>query len=142
MNNKRNFNKSDSSAKHFDVDYFFHVLFFVVIQEAVGVFKKHAISNSKDRDIAFSFAKESLDKINNVEDLIKLQVEVGKWPQAQALAKQHPEFGHAYFLPYAEWLVRQDRYTEAVEAYHMANSPKSAVSLLEQLACNAILEVH
>lgn len=88
---------------------------------------------ANDKEIAFSFAKETLDKLNNVhfsgfdtyltrlqlirigfllifllilfstaiiyvfdkiqiEDLIKLQVEVGKWPQAQALAKQHPEY--------------------------------------------------
>ena len=43
-------------------------------------------------------------------------------------------------MPYADWLVRSDRFDEALEAYRQADRPDQALHLLQQLTQNAVVE--
>lgn len=71
---------------------------------------------------------------------MELNVTFQKWNEGLFLAKQNPDIGHLLYLPYADYLVKQDKYDQAQEAYKRANRLDLALRILDSLAHNAIIE--
>lgn len=67
-------------------------------------------------------------------------MESQRWEEAFHLAQQHPEFAPAIHLPWAEWLVRHDRFEEAKDAYMKAGRADLALKLLQTLVVNCVTE--
>lgn len=97
--------------------------------------QKFDIANS------YEYAKESYEKLGDVTSLMTLYTRRQMWPEAAALAENHiGKFEVSVFLPYADWLVSEDRYEEAIEAYKKAGRKDLGVNILNQLLMNCIEE--
>uniref|UniRef100_A0A7S3GCF1 Intraflagellar transport protein 122 homolog n=1 Tax=Palpitomonas bilix TaxID=652834 RepID=A0A7S3GCF1_9EUKA len=88
----------------------------------------------------FLHAKEVYVKLGEPRNLIKLYVEFDKWDDAFMLLKSSPEGAEDVYLPYARWLVLQDRFDEAQNAFDRAGHPEESLRMLEQLSANAVIE--
>jgi len=87
-----------------------------------------------------AFARETIVKLGDTEALISLHMESNRWEEAFRLGQQYPEYCTQIYLPWAEWLARNDRFEEASEAYKKAGRVDLALEVIEQLANNAITE--
>lgn len=86
-------------------------------------------------------AKETYTKLNDISKLMYLFGRKQMWVEAAKLAEDHPgEFDCSVFLPYAEWLVSQDQFMDAVNAYKKANRSDLARKILEELTYNSVVE--
>eukprot|EP00743_Colponemidia_sp_Colp-15_P003978 GILK01004290.1.p1 GENE.GILK01004290.1~~GILK01004290.1.p1 ORF type:complete len:1251 (-),score=266.14 GILK01004290.1:264-4016(-) len=94
-------------------------------------FKKHG---------QHQYAKETYLKMGDIKSLLALHVEMHKWDDAFLLAQQYQEYAVDIYLPYAEYLVANDRFDEAQSAYWKAGRPDLSIKMLEQLAHNAVVE--
>ncbi len=112
----RGLNKSDNSE---------------AIQMCANIFRHHG---------NHSYAKEAYLKLGDIKALLNLHVELGKWEEAFRLAKQNPELQPNLYQPYAEYLIRNDKFEEALDAYKKANRHDIALRLLERLTKNAVNE--
>lgn len=111
---------------------------------------------------AHDYAKEVLLKLGDIQGLLQLNLEANKWNDALQLIEIHPEYApqaehlptvtaHGptvsiafvlpqVYLPYAQWLVENDRFEEAQEAYKAAGQSSKSLELLRTLTHNAVLE--
>lgn len=88
-----------------------------------------------------AFARETYSKIGDVTMLMSLYARKQMWVEAAKLADEHEgEFDVSVFLPYAEWLVVEDRYEEAMQAYKKAGRKDLSRKVLQELTKNAVLE--
>ena len=83
-----------------------------------------------------------LNKLGDVEGLLSLYLSNNHWPDALALIKQNPQFAPRVYLPYAQWLVEQDRFEEAQAAFKQAGQASKSLELLRTLTHNAVLEAR
>lgn len=89
------------------------------------------------------FARETYQKLSDWSKLMALFVRRQMWTEAAALADSHEgEFDVSVFLPYAEWLVSQDRYEDAMQAYKKAGRKDLSRKVLEELTFNAVSETR
>ena len=60
-----------------------------------------------------------LDPVETITNrsIESINLEHNKWDEALALIEEHPQFAPQVYLPYAQWLVEQDRFEEAQEAF-------------------------
>ena len=87
------------------------------------------------------FAKEIYVKLDDVQSLMELHIELHHWEEAFMLANAHEgRFSDDVFLPYAEWLAINDRFEEAQQAYKKAGRPDLSRRILQQLTHNAVVE--
>jgi len=86
------------------------------------------------------YAKELYLKINDVESIVQLSIELQRWEEAFNLAQGRPDLLEAIYLPYAEWLAYHDRFDEAHDAFTRAGRPDDAYRLLCHLRDNAVVE--
>lgn len=87
------------------------------------------------------FGRESYEKVGDISKLMALYAKRQMWNEASKLADQHEGmFDVTVFLPYAEWLVSQDRYEEAMDAYKKAGRRDLSRKVLEELTFNAVSE--
>jgi len=89
---------------------------------------------------AHDYAKEVLLKLGDIQGLLQLNLEANKWNDALQLIETHPEYAPQVYLPYAQWLVENDRFEEAQEAYKAAGQSSKSLELLRTLTHNAVLE--
>lgn len=88
-----------------------------------------------------ALAKETFLKMGDVSKLMNLYVKRQMWAEAAKLADDYAgQIDAKVFLPYAEWLVKEDRYEEAIGAFRKAGRPDLGRRLLEELTFNAIAE--
>jgi len=87
-----------------------------------------------------AYAKEAYLKLGDIKALMQLHIELARWDEAFLLAKTNPEFNSLIHQPYAEWLEKNDRFSEAQKEYKMANRPDLSMRILEKLSRNATLE--
>ena len=88
-----------------------------------------------------AFARETFLKAGDISQLMSLYVKRQMWKEAATLAEEHEgKFDVSVFLPYAEWLVSQDRYEEAMTAFRKAGRTDLAKKVLEELTFNAVSE--
>lgn len=87
------------------------------------------------------FAKETFVKLGDITKLMNLYVRRQQWADAAKLADEYSgQIDATVFLPYAEWLVKEDRYEEAISAFRKAGRSDLGRKLLEELTFNAISE--
>ena len=103
------------------------------IQLCGQYFKKHNVH---------AYGKEAYEKIGDMKSLMQLHVDMQKWDEAFRLLDTAQGLANVsdVFLPYAEWLALNDKFDEAQEAYKKARRPQEAQRMVEQLACNGVIE--
>ncbi|XP_065909716.1 intraflagellar transport protein 122 homolog [Dysidea avara] len=80
------------------------------------------------------------EKLDDAASLVRLYVEGCHWDEAFNIIKKHPSFKDDVYLPYATWLVENDRFNEAQEALVKGGRQHEALNILRQLADNSITE--
>jgi intraflagellar transport protein 122 len=96
------------------------------------------VFNKADED---AFAKETYVKMGDISQLMNLYARRQMWAEAAKLADEHEgKFDVSVFLPYAEWLVAQDLYEEAMAAFKKAGRSDLAKKVLKELTYNAVSE--
>ena len=90
---------------------------------------------------ANEYAKESYQKIGEVSKLVQLYARKKMWVEAGKLVESSDgKFDLSVMLPYAEWLVSQDKYEEAMSAYKKAGRSDLSRKVLAELTSNAVSE--
>ena len=89
---------------------------------------------------AVAEGKEVLLKLGDTEGLLNLHLSSNQWTEALALIEEYPAFAPRVYLPYATWLVEQDRFEEAQAAFKQAGQAERSLELLRTLTHNAVLE--
>jgi intraflagellar transport protein 122 len=90
-------------------------------------------------DIAY--AKEACIKATDYARLMTLYVQREMWTDAAKLADEYQgKFDMSVFASYAEWLVSQDRYEEAMEAFKKSGRMDLSRKVLTELTLNAVAE--
>lgn len=88
-----------------------------------------------------SYARETYTKSKDISKLMALYAKRQMWNQAAKLADENEgKFDVSIFLPYAEWLVSQDRYEEAMSAFKKSQRIDLAKKVLDELSGNAVAE--
>jgi intraflagellar transport protein 122 len=88
-----------------------------------------------------SLAKEAYTKAGDYGKLMTLYVTRKMWVEAAKLADEYQgKFDMSVFLSYAEWLVSQDRYEEAMEAFKKCGRIDLSRKVLRELTENAVNE--
>ncbi len=86
-------------------------------------------------------ARETYVKARDITKLMTLYAKRQMWSEAAKLAEENEgKFDVSVFLSYAEWLVAQDRYEEAMQAFKKAQRWDLARKVLEELTGNAVAE--
>lgn len=87
------------------------------------------------------FARETYLKLGDISKLMALYIKKQMWGEAARLADENEgKFDSNVFLPYAEWLISQDRSDEAMQAYKKAKRFDLAKKVLCELTYNAVVE--
>lgn len=71
---------------------------------------------------------------------MQLHIELEKWEDAISLARTDPDLMEMMKLPYANWLVKEDKYEEALKAYRKIGKHEQATKMLRNLCDNAVYE--
>ncbi len=88
-----------------------------------------------------SLAREAYLKAGDYSKLMTLYIQRKMWTEAATLADEYQgKFDMSVFLSYAEWLVSQDRYEEAMEAFKKCGRNDLARKVLTELTQNAVSE--
>ena len=93
-----------------------------------------------EKNGAFAEAKVVLLKLQDTEGLLNLHLAANQWSEALAIIDEHPDYAPRVYLPYAQWLIGQDRFEEAQAAFKQAGQASSSLELLRTLTHNAVLE--
>ncbi len=87
-----------------------------------------------------SFANEAYLKLGDLKAQMYLHIELEKWEEAFTLANKNSELASLVSIPYAQFLTKNDRFEEAIEAYKRANRPDLSMKILIQLSKNSATE--
>lgn len=91
----------------------------------------------------FKHARDVYLKLGDFDALLRMHMRLQEWDEAVRLAQKHRarvKNPSEVFVPYAEWLVTQDRFDGALDAYARARQPDQCAKLLLQLIDNAVRE--
>lgn len=91
----------------------------------------------------FQHARDVFVKLGDLDALLQMHIRLHEWEEAVRLANKHRERVHNtedVFVPYAEWLVGQDRFDDALDAFARGKRPDQCARLLRQLIDNAVVE--
>lgn len=91
----------------------------------------------------FKHARDVYLKLGDFDALLRMHMRLQEWDEAVRLAQKHRarvKNPAEVFVPYAEWLVTQDRFDGALDAYARARRPDQCAKLLLQLIDNAVRE--
>ena len=83
-------------------------------------------------------AVELHERIKDISTVIRLKLGSKDWDYLLGLADREPFHRETIFLPYAEYLVENDRFTEARVAFARAGRPEEAAKILTQLSKVAV----
>lgn len=89
----------------------------------------------------YDFAREAFEKGGNISRLLNVYAHSKMWDEALKLKEETGgDFDKEALLPFAEWLVAQDRHEEAMAAYRKADRTDLSHKVLADLTSNAISE--
>ena len=96
-----------------------------------------AFSNADSNE----YAREAYKKVGEVSSLMNLYAKKKMWIEAGKLAEEADgKFDLSVMLPYAEWLVSQDKYEDAMAAFKRSGRADLAHKVLSELTANAVSE--
>lgn len=78
--------------------------------------------------------------MGDMKSLMLLHVEMEKWEDAFLLGKQNRELLELAKLPYANYLLKNDKYEDAIRAFKKINRQDLTANLLKSLSSNAVGE--
>ena len=52
-------------------------------------------------------------RLRDIRSVLQLYIDVKNWPAAFSLIEQNPQYESILYIPYAQWLVENDRFVEA-----------------------------
>ena len=87
-----------------------------------------------------AYAKEAYLKLGDIKSLMQLHIELKKWDEAFLLAKQNEQLTEYINLEYAKFLLNDDKFEEAQQAYKRAGRVDLSMKLLEKLIDNSVSE--
>ncbi|KAI8907280.1 WD40-repeat-containing domain protein [Gorgonomyces haynaldii] len=102
-----------------------------ILEKCVYFFRKHA---------NHVFALETLKKLKDIPNLLKLMMELNQWEEAFKVVDLSPQYSGMVHLPYGNWLAAHDRFVEAQEHYVKAGRPDEAVRVLKRLSANSVFQ--
>jgi intraflagellar transport protein 122 len=80
-------------------------------------------------------------KLGDYEQLLNLYVRKNNWEEAVQLVAAQPELDkHLVYAPFGTWLLTQDKFEEALDAYREAGQFRTVLQVLQVLTKNAIIE--
>ncbi|TMW65200.1 hypothetical protein Poli38472_009367 [Pythium oligandrum] len=91
----------------------------------------------------FKHARDVYIKIGDFDALLKMHIRLEEWEEAVRLAQKHKDRVQKpedVYGPYADWLITQDRFDDALEAFVRAKRPDQCTKLILQLIENAVSE--
>ncbi len=88
----------------------------------------------------YQYATEAYLKLGDTKSLVLMNIELGRWDESFLLAQQNKKLLEHVYLKYAEYLIIQDRFKEAQEAYKKALRTDLSMKLLQKLIDNAVYE--
>lgn len=91
----------------------------------------------------FAYAKDLYMKIGDIDAVLRMHIRLGEWEEAIRLVGKHRNCIanlEGVFVPYAEWLIGEDRFEDALDAYTKAQRKDKCIHLLETLVSNAVSE--
>jgi len=83
-------------------------------------------------------AVEVYSKLDEYEEILRLYVDTKNWESAFALIEKYPEYQNTLYMPYARWLVENDKFVEAQKGdwrFHQ----RLSVRLLGLYSCRFLL---
>ena len=86
------------------------------------------------------YAKEAYLKLGDVKSLMSLHVEMERWEDAFLLGRQNKELLEMAKLPYANFLMKNDRYEEALKVFKNLGRSDLTQKMLVNLGTNAVSE--
>eukprot|EP00658_Telonema_sp_P-2_P030761 TRINITY_DN23172_c0_g1_i6.p1 TRINITY_DN23172_c0_g1~~TRINITY_DN23172_c0_g1_i6.p1 ORF type:complete len:927 (-),score=291.38 TRINITY_DN23172_c0_g1_i6:285-2963(-) len=89
---------------------------------------------------AHDMARQVYLKLGDMKSLLEVYVRMQCWDEALGLLPEHPEHAREVYLPYAKWLLMEDRFQDAQEAFKQAGEPGYSLKMLEVMAHNAVVE--
>lgn len=101
-----------------------------LITECAEYFKKHK---------ATQYALDAYEKVGDIRSLIFLYVEMEEWRKVFTLLERYPSHVREVYVPWANWLMDNGKFEEALEAYRMAKWPKESIRMMESLAANSVI---
>ena len=69
-----------------------------------------------------------------------MHVDFSRWEEAFAIGRQNPELLELAKLPYAEYLLKNDRYEEALRAYKSACRFDLTTKMMKEISNNCVNE--
>lgn len=98
---------------------------------ALSYFRKQAQYQSYAREIAL--------KLGDSKEVLESLVVSQQWEEAHDLAlTMDVDVTGMFWLPFARWLMLQDRFEEAQSAFQKAGRPEEAIGIIEELTRNAV----
>lgn len=76
--------------------------------------------------------------MGDMKSLMLLHIEMEKWEEAFLLGKQNRELLELAKLPYANFLLKNDKYEDAIRAFKKINRQDLTANLLKSLSTNAV----
>lgn len=76
--------------------------------------------------------------MGDTKSLMLLHIEMEKWEEAFLLGKQNRELLELAKLPYANYLLKNDKYEDAIRAFKKINRQDLTANLLKSLSTNAV----
>jgi len=105
-------------------------------KEALELAVEYFLTNNLD-----NYSREVLIKLGDINRLMSLYIKQSMWEEAAKLAEDNDgKFNSDVFLPYAEYLLSQDKFDDAMIAYKKANRQDLSIEVLDELSKNAVIE--
>eukprot|EP00916_Digyalum_oweni_P016091 GHVL01026411.1.p1 GENE.GHVL01026411.1~~GHVL01026411.1.p1 ORF type:complete len:1233 (+),score=214.75 GHVL01026411.1:33-3731(+) len=87
------------------------------------------------------YSKETILRLSDMNLLLEHYIEIGKWEESFELITAHPNLSTEYlYLSWASWLLDENRFDDAIIAYHKANRRDMSIRLIQDLVEVAICE--
>lgn len=87
-----------------------------------------------------AFAKEAYLKLGDVKSLMSLHIEMERWDDVFLLGRQNKELLEMAKLPYANFLMKNDRYEDALKVYKNLGRNDLTQKMLITLGNNSVSE--
>ena len=89
---------------------------------------------------SYECAKLAYMRLNDIKGITELIIKFNQWKEGVFFVKQNNQFNEIFYKSYGDFLMLNERYDQAQEAYKRANRGDLALKILDSLTENAIIE--